>query len=112
MATTQLQINWEAAIHLRENSRDNEEHLEEHLEHFAGQRRQVFSLLLKGVKLNSAIASQMYNIIHLPSAIRDVRRGLIQSGSKHRIVCGWMKDENGKRIKMKEWWIELETAEK
>lgn len=105
-------IDFEKAIHDRENNPDSEAMLKENLQHFAGQRKQVYSLLMKGVKLNSAMASQRYNVFHLPSAIRDVRRGLNLSGSKHRIVCGWMKDENGKRIKMKEWWIELETAEK
>lgn len=99
-------IDFEKAIHDRENNPDSEAMLKENLQHFAGQRALLYSLLLKGVRLNSAMASQVYNIIHLPSAIRDVRRGLNLSESKYRIVWGWMKDENGKQTRLKEWWLE------
>jgi len=109
MSTTQLQIDWEAALHRRENSPENESHLKLHRDHFVGRVRTAYDLMSNGVKLNCFTAMTRHGIGHLPSVIRDMRTALNLSKSRYSIKWAYEKDEFGKQLRTKIYWLEIEN---
>jgi hypothetical protein len=115
----QQEIDWEKAVHVRENTPENERHLNENRYHFTGQAAVVLSWLQKGLKVNSLFA-QKNNITDLQRRIGDLgefggvdidREYTIAPGGKvSRMLIYFLPENRIKFIKRgvipnkKRWW--------
>lgn len=104
----QLIIDWEAAVHRRENNVDSESILKESRDHFVGKVKTAYDLMKNGVKLNCYNAITRHGIGHLPSVIRDMRTALNVSKSKYSIKWAYERDSDGRQLRTKIYWLELE----
>lgn len=98
---SELQLDWTKVLHTHENNSVSQGVLEENRYHFTGQCAVVYSLLTRGLKLDTSSALLRLKIGHLPRRIGDLRakgvpivsEPVIRNGKKTRYVKYFLKPE-------------------
>jgi len=98
-----MQIDFESVPHARENNKFSQAHLDANRNRFRGQAALVYTLLMKGIRLDADVAREQYQIKHLGRRIAD-----IGDCKKLKLVEGF---ENGQQIKSSAFHLSYSTSE-
>jgi hypothetical protein len=85
--------------HREENNYQSRKHLEENRERFSAQCKQVYDLLLSGVRLTVLSAITEYGISSLPRRILDLKEHFRREGIDVEIKDCWVKTDSKERYK-------------